>query len=1007
MAIDGDLDFVLLPRPAFNADEVRMAGDVADDYITAERLSARLAFLPLLRGDLEFRELVLRRPEARITRSREGVVDFLNFNTQAVAGQATAAQDTGLPVELNVERLLIDGGTLTFQDVANGTTLSAQSIDLTILARPASPVSVAGNLTIANVPLIVDAALGRASTGGSRTVAVALKLPESDASARFSGTFSNATGGWDMRGDLNIAAASSSDVLSAFGVVEANTPRPQALQRPLSITAKVRGTPETFAVDPLTLDIGGTPARGTVTWRASAPPQLDVKIEAGTVEVEAWRFADAQTPPRGSFDLVKPARAEEASAANAFFAPFKNLAANFDVRLPALSYRGQALRDGRITASLAHGELTISDASVELPAATRAKAFGIVRVDEGGVFEGAVEAETGDLRNMLAWLGLNPESGKTLPGRLSNASIRAALQGTLARFTLADLTATVDTSTITGRMSWARAPRPTMGLDLVVNALNVDAYLPLLKRDTSTPPAAGAQPAAGYGVTPAFASFSSLADFDADVRLQIDAVTAGGIGNGKVGLDLGLKNATLNIRSASFESIGGATAWFSGGIGGFGVTPRFDDVQFDLSAADLARVGRAFGFDVPQPFRTLSPVSLTGMVKGSLAQATVGATLKAAGLTVHADGEALTLDQQPHLSFNVDVAQSSYAALMKAAGLSWPIDMPDPGPVKLTARVVHEKADTRIESLALRVGDNTVTGDLQISRAQGRLEITGTLGSIGVNVDRLWPKAPPPLPALVPVAARARAQVVKPPPWSDEPFDWGPLKNWHGNIQLSGSSFSLRGVRVQDFTARVVVADNAFELTGWNGKVFGTPGQIYLRVAATPMPLIQGEIAFLGGDLAAVAAALNGGEIGVAGLKPSGKADFAGSFRAQGESPAALVAGLSGSGNVKITATETGSGVIAGLLGAVTAASRLEKGTVTLESRVSAADGRIKIEDATMASKSYGGAFAGTIDLPRWLVDLTGRLRLERSGDAIRPTTVPITVKGALDLPNITLLPPS
>jgi hypothetical protein len=134
----------------------------------------------------------------------------------------------------------------------------------------------------------------------------------------------------------------------------------------------------------------------------------------------------------------------------------------------------------------------------------------------------------------------------------------------------------------------------------------------------------------------------------------------------------------------------------------------------------------------------------------------------------------------------------------------------------------------------------------------------------------------------------------------------------------------------------------------------------------------------------------------------------------QGASPADMAADVSGSGTVKIAATEAGTGPISALLGAVAAANQLEGlggqkgGIVTLESRFSAAQGKIKIEDATVASKSYGGAFAGTIDLPRWQVDMTGRLRLEARapGDSsARAASVPIAVKGALDLPNITLLP--
>jgi len=184
---------------------------------------------------------------------------------------------------------------------------------------------------------------------------------------------------------------------------------------------------------------------------------------------------------------------------------------------------------------------------------------------------------------------------------------------------------------------------------------------------------------------------------------------------------------------------------------------------------------------------------------------------------------------------------------------------------------------------------------------------------------------------------------------------------------------------------------------------------LYVKAAATPAPLIQGEIAFIGGDLGAVSNALNGG---AGGAKSGGKIDFAGSFRGQGENPLKLMSDLSGSGTVKLTANEAGTGAVAGLLGAVSAANQIEglsggrAGAVTMEARFSAAEGRIKIEDATVASKSYGGAFSGSIDLVRWQVDMSGRLRLEAGGQpAARMTDVPIAIKGALDLPNITLLP--
>ncbi len=1048
VSIDGDVDFVLLPRPAFNANEVRINGAVADDFVAIERLSARLAVFPLLKGEFAFRELVLMRPEARLTRDLEGRIDFLPAFLASERSQASPvpSDSATTPFDWDVERVVIEGGVASLRDSADGAIFTVHGVDLAVGAPQVAPVTIAGNFVVADVPMTLNAVIGRVG-GGVNTVSATLGLAEADTAAKFSGTFAPSRD-WEVRGDLNIASATAAALMASLDLVDAASLLPQALQGALSLDAKIRGNRSAVFADPLVADIGGTPARGTLNWRAAdgnpdASPMIDLTIEVGTVQVEAWRFAEANASipksfaTRNKFAVVKTAHAQAAAPPLTnvgLLTAFKKTNAKIGVRIPVLSYRGQTLRGGALAASIAEGVLTVSDASVELPAATYVKAAGLVRLEQAPVFEGILDMQTGDLRGMLAWLGFDIDPARRLPGRLSNATLRAGLQGTPARIALGDISATIDTSAITGSMSWARegGARSTMGLDLAVNALNIDIYAPLFKEPTpEAAVASGGSPPdkpTTYGVTPTFTAFSALADFDAEMRLRIDSVTAGGIANGKVGLDLALKDATLTVRSASFENVGGATAWFSGGIGGFGVSPNFDNLKFDLSTPDLVRVGRAFGFEVPTPLRSLSPVSLTGVVKGGLAQADLTATLKAANLSIRADGQALTLDHQPHLTLKVEASEPSYAALLKAAGAPWPLNLADPGAVKFTAQVTHQRSETKIEALEFRIGEHAITGSLNIARGQGLPEVTGSLSGVALAVDKLWPRESParqitprqitPRPvATRPVQGNARGAAIA-SAWSDESFDWRFLSGWRGTIELSGRSLSLRGIAVRDFSCRIVVADDAAEIVDWNGKVFGAPGQIYLRASALPVPSLQGELAFLGGDLGAVAASVNGGTGGeTGGLKSGGKADFAGSFRTQGASPAALVAGLAGSGTVKITTADAGSGVISGLLGAVAAANQLEGlasgsqggGPVTLESRVSATAGRIKIEDATVASKSYGGAFTGMIDLPGWQVDLAGKLRLESRtpGAAARPETVAITIKGALDLPNIMLLPVS
>ncbi len=1003
VSIEGDLDLVLLPRPAFNADAVRIGDNGPGDFVAIDRLSARLAFLPLLVGELEFRELVLRRPAARFTRADSGAVDFLIFDRPAPAPAPAAKAPSQF--DLDIDRIVIDDGVLTFAGSSGADSFALQGMDLVLRARPGAPITLKGDAVAGSTPFTIDASLARGP--GTRPLTVSATLPEADGALRFSGTFTSQSQGWDLRGDLTGNSASTTTLLAAIGVIAPGTATPQAMQKPLSFSAKVRAGPGALAADPLAFDVGGTAVRGSAQWTGANDTPIEVKLEVGAVALETWRTAAIL--PVVPFSVIGTAFAQNAPLPPAL--PARGPGARFDVRIPAMTYRGQALRNVVIAASLAQSELTISDASVEMPAATRARATGRLRLNGENAFDGSLDVFTGDLRGLLTWLGSTPEGA---PGRLGAASFRANVQGTAAQFTLSDVNAAVDTSTITGRLGLTHGARPMWNVDIAVSAFNFDAYrsLRLQEEQQTAQPAAAPVPAAkpnAYGVTPVFAKFAALADVDADVRLQVDALTTGGVPGGKVGLDVSLKDGTLVMRSASFENVGGATAWFGGGIGGFGVTPRFDDLQFDISAADPARVGRAFGFEVPELLRDFRPIALTGVIKGSLAQAEINATAKAENLTVQVSGQGLTLDAQPHYEFNIDAAQPSYAALVKAAGMSWPLATPDPGAVKFTAHLIHDAGTTKIEDLDLHVGDNRVAGALSIARSGDVREVTGNLTGIALAADRLWPpsRAPLPAPAAKPKAGIRAAPVPKAPPWSQEPLDWSFLTGWNGNVQIAGKALTLRGVQVQDFSATLAMQDGVLEVQGWQGKVFGAPGQLYLRVAAAPVPQVQGELAFLGGNLAGIAGAVNRGQ---AGLASAGRADFAGTFRAAGATPAALAASLSGSGTAKITASETGSGAISGILGAIGAVSQLEGGgraPVTMETRFSAAEGKIKIEDATVASKSYGGAFTGVIDIGQWLVDLSGRLRLESrtGGDAGRNVTVPITVKGQLDLPNITLRP--
>lgn len=1023
VTIAGDMDAALLPRPVFKAADIRIGDASSDELITIETLYANLAFIPLLSGHMQVRELVLFQPTVHI--GEESAMPFSLFNGAEQEPQNAHdvnRQANDAPLDMAVDFIEIEDGKIEILGVTRDETLRITGVHSEISMTANEPIAVEGSLNIQDIPVRAEATFTPINSGRADGINISVQLIEADAAVKFIGS-ANRSQERDFRGDISASGNSSSALLATFGLLGSQTQIPATLLQPFSLSAKVRGTPENIATESLSIDIGGTGARGAIAWEGGAIPHLDVSIELAAVDIKTWQFASAiplrQSPFMGGEEIFT--RAYAAEITDKEFAIPQGLTASIQVRAPLMSYGEDVLREGILEASLSDGELTLEEIGVTLPGATRVRAFGFIKNDgEGPVFDGALELDTQNLRGALTWLGAVDEIDQVPRGRLSNASLHAAVQGNPSRISFGDIAGTLDTSRATGSAFIARGERVSYGVSLTIDTLNLDTYVPVLSdnglRALFSDIGSGEQDKPDvYGVAPVLESLQYFANVDVDVRIAVNALTASNVPNGRVGLGLGLKGGVLNIRSASFDNIAGATIWFSGGIEGFGTTPQFRDFQFDLHADNLGRFARAFGFSVPPSTRGLSPVAFTGVIDGGLAQAHLATTARFGGMTVSGSGQGLSLDQNPQFELLIDASHSSYASFLRSVIGTWPVGEHDPGAITLTARLTQSDAFTNVEEIKLAVGAEGLTGRIAVNEIAGRKKVSATFNDIALVYDNLRPHDP--AQRFLATTGSSSSQEQSSNVWSSAPLDWSFLTTWDGQVDLAGARLDIRGVDLRDFKATFSVENGVAEISAWDGYVFGGQGDVSLRVSTAPEPRLQGEISFVGGDFAAVARAINGG--GSTGLKPdAGDVDFTGKFETTGAAPRTLIENLSGQGSLKLTAASAGSGVVAGLLGAVTAVSQIESivpggrnSGITIDAKLSADNGRINIDDGAVKSRSYGGAFTGTVDLPNWLIDMTGRLRLEnlpRADAATQrtlPTSVPITVRGRLDLPNIILNP--
>lgn len=996
VSIEGAVAFALVPRPALEAGAVRVG--TGADVVTIEAIKARLAILPLLKGNLHFQELSL--DDAVGTIALDLPWSELRADAPAVASPGPATQ----AMTINVDRVELYGGDLTVRDRSGADLLRIQNMDIAFSAEGRDRFELEGDLRFNGQPMSLGVTLGAQGGDGVRAVSMSARVPAAEATLSGSGRISLSKRTFD--GDVNVNAERGAALLSELGFPVGPSP---ALTRQFQVSAKTSADETGVAFSSVALNAGGLAGRGAVDWRRARTPQLTVGLDFAPFALDDW-YLSSNTAAIASAPAAAPAPAPAPAPAQPREPTASTLTAEITLRFPAFTARNQSLRDGNVKASLANGELKISDLSVTLPGTTRLNAFGLVSfAHPAPVIDGVVSLQTFDARGLASWLGADVSDVPS--GRLSSASLQGAVQGSFSFLEFNDIEGTLDTARLGGRLSYAPRARPFFGVDLRLENINFDSYRgasagAVAPAMTAPPP----PPSPGvYGVAATGAALSELGAFDAEVRVEATGVTAGGLPGGRVGLDLGLKDGKLEVRTASFEKIAGTTGWFSGAIAGFGTALQFNNLQFDLAGDDIARLAKLVGVDLAPALNALGPTSLIGAINGGAVLADVSATLKAAGLTARATGQMMNLDKAPRFNGQIDAAHPRFSELMRATAVSWPANMRDPGAFAVTARISQDGDRTLITEARANVGKDKVATTAEISRRDGKLRVTASLSDILIDLDRILPPDAPPAARAPATRATGAAPPVTPAApaslWSQDTIAWSFLTDWTGEIAAAGPAFGARGMQLQDFSVRILVEDGAAELADWEGKIFGAPGQLGLRISAIPEPSVQGQLAVKGADFRALIAALNGGRTN---LKSSGTADVTASFGARGTSAAGFAGTFAGAGALTVSASETGTGLSAGLLGPLNAAAQLDVGTpgkpapITFSARLAAEAGIVKLENAQISSRSHTGNFAGVINLPRRQVDVSGTLVPRKSGE----DRLPISIKGAMDRPTIRLLPP-
>lgn len=980
VAIDGGLEMALLPSPHLNARDVRIAnvrGASEADLARVGEIRMQIAVGPLFSGRVSVSSLLLVEPVVNLETLPDGRG---NWEIAAERSRQPSEPVTlpALPVQFSFEKVSVANGTLSWRGADDGTQRLEKLNAQIAMADLAGPLHLESSASYRDLPFTVKLSLGKRSPAAPAPFNAQLSLADGAGNISLSGTAD-----WEtlvVEGKASVASPNAADFAAAL----AGEPVGGMPPWPLDLEAPVRLTAEAVETAEVAVRLGKLDASGTASVVFGDTPLLKARLDIASLNIDEMLAETARAATPAGEDAPGEARPARIPGGT-----------NAEIELAAkiLRWKGGIVRDVGLTAKLEDGVLTVERAGAQLPGGTTVTLSGQA-VNEGDAarFDGDLAAISDNLRAALVWSGIEE---KELPAdRLRAFSYTSRIAIVPESINLAEVKARLDATRITGAAVIARRERPSFGVSLDLDRIDLDAYLARRGENGQ------AGQAAGGGER----GFPGLDGFDANFDLAVGNLTWREKSVSALRIDAQLFKGELALRDMTAGDLGGASLAMSGTLHDLAASPRAA-LKVALDGRDAEAFAGFVGLENTAFARRLGRFAARGQVTGNAEKANIDATLDAAGGRVKANGTVSGLDGDMGLDLAVSVSHADGDRILALA-------MPDrragkAGPLEARMRISGGADALSFREISGNLGSTVFSGTLEVALAGERPDLQAELSTGVVMLDRLFP--PQPAPAASAPAVRGSAR------WSREPIDLEAMRDFDLRLMLRAEALVRRDVRIDGASLRAAMRDGVATVEEFTGSLFGGSLRVTGRLdAASAVPAVQGVIAARDVDSRAALEAVTD----FARFKGPVSLDL--SLNATGRSEIELVSSLAGagaiSGDVQARLKEderaqAGAGALLGIvlgdkvseLGAAGDAVVVLIGAFAVEPAALSGDfainkGVARTENLLLDGKGARAVTVGSADIANWTID--SNTAMYRGGDGSEPY-ITLGLRGPLDAPDI------
>ncbi len=703
--ITGDISATILPSPrvAISGLEIASIDGTQQPYLARiKEVEIIIALAPLFSGVVKVESIFIEGPDIALEQLPDGRNNW-SFESTDTEPAAPAEKETSSggfgQFELSLQNIVLRNGRIAFRDRGGEIDEAVENIQFSAsVASLKGPYTLAGDLTARELGIGYDIKVGRVDGSGKLPLRLGLALKDvADTKLSFVGQLDLTAPAPAANGALNAQVDNLASLLAKFQSVSASTP---GLAKPLKLEAKVAGDQSRLNLTDLRLELGNAKADGSILALLGTPLEVTTELELRGLNLDELMAPSEAAKPA---DAAKPIK----SADQPFWPALPNdIIVDAKIKANGITYRKALIRQTKLEARLADGRLDISRLSALLPGGSDVNVAAILSPpDTDPRLKGRFEMASGNLRGLMGWLGSDVQ---TPSGRLANFTATMDFEGQENLLQAKKINLRLDGSSLTGSASYRLQGRPSFGINLLANRINLDGYLPL-SFGGEEPQASSQNPSAQGGGL----DLSALNGFDADIKVALKQLTYQRKTMKGLRFDAQLFNGNLTLRDVGIKNIGGGGLNVVGKAGNFGGAPNAD-LNIEAKAGNLSTVASFLGLDLGVPASRLTKFSLEMALKGDAGQFQSSGRVSLAGSKLSFDGRVKDLTASPNGQVKFDFSHPSLTKFSKNFGLG-----------------VKPKKDSPLSLDGLiKGGANLVSLDLKAGLASAKIGVDGTMSDL-------------------------------------------------------------------------------------------------------------------------------------------------------------------------------------------------------------------------------------------------------------------------------------